>query len=327
MQPLLEIRDLAINFYTYRGVVKALDGIDLIIGHGESVGLVGETGCGKSVTARAAIGFIEPPGERERGEILLDGRDILSLDDEGLRSIRGREISFIFQEPKKALNPSATVGSQLVEAATTARDIGKQEAAGIAAEMLEIVGLGDSERIMRAYSYELSGGMAQRVMIAIAMVGGSRLLIADEPTSALDVSIQAQILQVLRDIRTRQESSLLLITHDLGVAAENCDRIAVMYAGRIVEFGPVRQIFANPAHPYTRKLLDALPTLGRTELAAIPGSVPDLISPPPGCRFSNRCDRASEICESQRPPWAPIGDGHNAACHHPLVEPATAAAS
>lgn len=325
MQPLLEIRDLAINFYTYRGVVKALDGINLVIGHGESVGLVGETGSGKSVTARAAIGFIEPPGKRERGEILLDGRDILSLDDEGLRRIRGREISFIFQEPKKALNPSATVGAQLIEAATTARDIDKNAAIKIAAEMLETVGLGDSERIMRAYSFELSGGMAQRVMIAIAMVGGSRLLIADEPTSALDVSIQAQILEVLRTIRAKQDSSLLLITHDLGVAAENCDRIAVMYAGRIVEFGPVRRIFANPAHPYTRKLLDALPTLGKTELEAIPGTVPDLISPPPGCRFSNRCDRATAECESERPSWTVIGEEHHVACYHPLAREDVAA--
>lgn len=326
MEPLLEIRDLKINFYTYRGVVKALEGINLKIMPGEAVGLVGETGCGKSVTVRAVIGFVEPPGRLESGEILLDGIDLLKLSERGLRRVRGREISFIFQEPKKALDPTATIGSQIIEAATAARGIGSQEAKDLAIRTLEKVGLGDAERVMQSYSFELSGGMAQRAMIAMAVVGGSRLMIADEPTSALDVSIQAQILRLLRDIRKDQGSSLLLITHDLGVAAENCDRIIVMYAGRIVESGPVKDIFHSAAHPYTDKLLRALPAPGRQTLEAITGTVPDLIDPPSGCRFSNRCDRATSECSAGRPPFIAVGDDHAVACFHPVGDriPATA---
>ena len=320
MKPLLDIRDLQVNFYTYRGVVKALEGIHFSIMPGESVGLVGETGCGKSVTARAIVGFIEPPGRIESGEIDLDGDDLLKKSERELRRIRGREISFIFQEPKKALDPTATVGSQILEAARIARGLSRKEAERLALATLGKVGLGDAARVMRSYSFELSGGMAQRIMIAMAVVGGSRLIIADEPTSALDVSIQAQILHLLQEIRRDQGSSLLLITHDLGVAAENCDRIVVMYAGRIVESGPVREIFRNPAHPYTDKLLRALPTSGKANLEAIPGTVPDLIEPPPGCRFSNRCDRETRQCRTERPPLTGLGNDHAVACYHPLRE-------
>lgn len=320
MEQLLEVRDLKINFYTYRGVVKALEGVKFSISQGESVGLVGETGCGKSVTARAIMGFVEPPGKIESGEILLEKDDLLKYSERDMRKIRGRKISFIFQEPKKALDPTATVGNQLMEAATVARGVDRRAARTLALETLVQVGLGDANRVMQSYSFELSGGMAQRVMIAMGMVGGSRLMIADEPTSALDVSIQAQILRLLRDIRKTQNSALLLITHDLGVAAENCDRIIVMYAGRIVESGPVREIFRNPAHPYTVKLLNALPAPGKTRLEAIPGMVPDLVDPPAGCRFSNRCDRASEQC-SKLPPLTEIGPDHAVACVHPMREP------
>ena len=320
MEPLLDIRDLQVNFYTYRGVVMALEGIHFSIMPGESVGLVGETGCGKSVTARAIVGFVEPPGRIESGEIDLDGNDLLEKSEREMRQIRGREISFIFQEPKKALDPTATVGSQILEAARIARGLPRNEAERLAAATLEKVGLGDPARVMRSYSFELSGGMAQRVMIAMAVVGGSRLMIADEPTSALDVSIQAQILRLLQKIRRDQGSSLLLITHDLGVAAENCDRIVVMYAGRIVESGRVRDIFHKPAHPYTDKLLRALPMPGKTNLEAIPGTVPDLIDPPPGCRFSNRCDQATQICRTERPPLTGLGSDHAVACYHPLRE-------
>lgn len=323
MEPLLEVRDLKINFYTYRGVVKALEGVKFSIGQGESVGLVGETGCGKSVTARAIMGFVEPPGKIESGEIFLENEDLLTYSERDMRQIRGRKISFIFQEPKKALDPTATVGNQLMEAATVARGVDRDAARKLALDTLVQVGLGDANRVMQSYSFELSGGMAQRVMIAMGMVGGSRLMIADEPTSALDVSIQAQILRLLRDIRTTQNSALLLITHDLGVAAENCDRIIVMYAGRIVESGPVREIFREPAHPYTVKLLNALPAPGKTRLEAIPGMVPDLVDPPAGCRFSNRCDRASDAC-SKLPPLTEIGPDHAVACVHPMREPARA---
>ncbi len=324
MEQLLEVRDLKINFYTYRGVVKALEGVEFSILPGESVGLVGETGCGKSVTARSIMGFVEPPGRIESGEILLEGDNLLKYGEREMRRIRGRKISFIFQEPKKALDPTSTVGDQLLEAATVARGVDRQAARALALETLEQVGLGDAARVMESYSFELSGGMAQRVMIAMGMVGGSRLMIADEPTSALDVSIQAQILRLLRDIRSKQDSALLLITHDLGVAAENCDKIIVMYAGRIVEAGPVREIFRNPAHPYTVKLLNALPAPGKTRLEAIPGMVPDLVDPPAGCRFSNRCDRATERC-SDLPPLIDMGPGHTVACVHPMREPVRAA--
>ncbi len=323
MEQLLDVRDLKINFYTYRGVVKALEGVQFSIKQGESVGLVGETGCGKSVTARAIMGFVEPPGRIESGEIFLENDNLLAFSEREMRRIRGRKISFIFQEPKKALDPTATVGAQLMEAATVARGVDREAARALALETLGQVGLGDAARVMDSYSFELSGGMAQRVMIAMGMVGGSRLMIADEPTSALDVSIQAQILRLLRDIRKTQNSALLLITHDLGVAAENCDRIIVMYAGRIVESGPVREIFRDPAHPYTVKLLNALPAPGKTRLEAIPGMVPDLVDPPAGCRFSNRCDRASEGC-SQLPPLTDVGPGHQVACIHPMREPASA---
>ena len=318
MDPLLDVRDLRINFYTYRGVVKALEGVSFGIAAGEAVGLVGETGCGKSVTARAIMGFVEPPGRVENGEILLEGEDLLQLPESAMRAIRGRRISFIFQEPRKALDPTASVGSQLIEAAVAGRGVNSRTAESLALEMLAEVGLADGPRVMRSYSFELSGGMAQRAMIAMGAIGGSRLMIADEPTSALDVSIQAQILRLLLKIRKTQNSALLLITHDLGVAAENCDRIIVMYAGRIVENGPVRQIFRSPAHPYTDKLLRALPALGKTRLESIPGVVPDLIAPPPGCRFSNRCDRASEQCRRDRPPLLKAGTGHMVACYHPV---------
>ncbi len=320
VEPLLEIRDLDIRFHGYRGVVHALEGVNLAIGAGEAVGLVGETGCGKSVTARAVIGMIEPPGRLERGAILFEGQDILRLSERKLRQIRGRKISFIFQEPKKALDPTAKVGLQLTEAARIARGIPRREAEQLAAACLKDVGLADVERVMGAYAFELSGGMAQRVMIAMALVGGSRLIVADEPTSALDVSVQAQILRLLRDIRDRYNSSLLIITHDLAVAAENCDRIAVMYAGRIVESGPVRDIFHRPAHPYTDRLLRALPAPGRDTLEAIPGTVPDLLDPPPGCRFANRCERATAICREVTPPFAEVTPGHGVACYHPVEQ-------
>ena len=251
MEILLHIKDLKVNFYTYRGVVKALDGIDLTIHKRESLGLVGETGCGKSVTARSIIRLIDSPGRIESGRILLNGTDILSLNEAELRTIRGRKISFIFQEPKKALDPTATVGDQLMEAIKIAREISTKDAYDEAAILLQKVGLADAHRLLKSYSFELSGGMAQRVMIGMAICGSPQLVIADEPTSALDVSVQSQILKLLDELLREYGSSLLLITHDLGVAAENCDNIAVMYAGNIVEYGTVDTVFNHPAHPYT----------------------------------------------------------------------------
>ena len=315
METLLQIKDLKINFYTYRGIVKALDGINLTIQRRESMGLVGETGCGKSVTARSIMRLIDAPGRIEGGQILLNGIDLLTVSDKEMRSIRGRRISFIFQEPKKALDPTATVGSQLLEAIRIAKDCSRKDARDAARDLLKKVGLADTERLLKSYSFELSGGMAQRVMIGMAICGSPQLVIADEPTSALDVSVQAQILRLLDDLYKEYGSSLLLITHDLGVAAENCDKIAVMYAGRIVEVGAVEDVFNKPAHPYTAKLLAALPTMDRDTLVSIPGMVPDLIHPPPGCRFSNRCDYQQGVCTQDNPPLAELEEGHFVACY------------
>lgn len=320
VEPVLEVRDLRLVFDTYRGAVQALEGVDLSIYPGECVGIVGETGCGKSVTARAMLGFIEPPGRVTAGSIRLGDRDVLTMNARALRRIRGREISFIFQEAKKALNPTVTVGTQLLEAVGAHVRLSRGEARARAHEALRQVGLADPDRLMNSYAFELSGGMAQRVMIAIAIVGNARLLVADEPTSALDVSIQAQVLAVLRHARATLGSALFLITHDLGVAAENCDRVAVMYAGRVVEMGPVDSIFSAPAHPYTKRLLAALPSPERDRLEAIGGTVPDLVDPPAGCRFANRCGRATPLCGEQRPPVMRIRSRQDVACHHPLVE-------
>ena len=318
MEVLLQIKDLKVNFYTYRGIVKALDGIHLTIHRRESVGLVGESGCGKSVTARSIMRLIDAPGRIEGGRILLNGTDMLRFNESEMRAIRGRKISFIFQEPKKALDPTATVGDQLVEAIRIAESSSPKEAWETARGLLQKVGLADTDRLMKSYSFELSGGMAQRVMIGMAICGSPLLVIADEPTSALDVSVQAQILRLLDELYKEYGSSLLLITHDLGVAAENCDKIAVMYAGCIVEYGAVETVFNRPAHPYTAKLLAASPSIDRETLVSIPGMVPDLIYPPPGCRFSNRCDYRREDCSQAKPLLTAVEEGHVAACYHPV---------
>ena len=319
MGTLLAIEDLVVNFYTYRGVVKALDGINLVINRGETVGLVGETGCGKSVTARAIIRLIDNPGKIEGGRILLEGLDLLSLPEPEMRKVRGRKISFIFQEPKKALDPTATVGAQMEEAVIMATGSSQEKARELSFRILGKVGLADAQRVLESYSFELSGGMAQRIMIGMAVSGHPQLVIADEPTSALDVSIQAQILKLLQQLSADFGSSLLLITHNLGIAAENCDRIAVMYAGRIVEVGPVEAVFGAPAHPYTVGLLEALPGEDKEKLVPIPGMVPDLIFPPPGCRFSNRCSLQSGACRQDRPPALEVGEGHLVSCYSPFL--------
>lgn len=314
---ILEIDELRISFATRAGVVQALEGVTLAVDKGECVGLVGETGCGKSATARAVLGFIEAPGFHVSGEIRLNGADVMQMRSRDLRRIRGREVAYVFQEAKRALDPTATVGAHLREAIGLGRGLRGAQAQALAVSLLSRVGLPDPERLLKAWPHELSGGMAQRVMIALALAGEAGLIIADEPTSALDVSIQAQILELLGDLRRQTGSAVLLITHDLGVAAENCDRIAVMYAGRVVEEGPATEIFARPQHPYTRKLLQAYPGANTRELQPIPGSLPDLITPPTGCRFSNRCDRCTALCET-RPPEIPALHGGRVACHHPI---------
>ena len=313
---LLDISKLKVVFYTYRGVIKALNGVELWMNHGERLGIVGETGCGKSVTALSAMGLIEQPGEIIEGNIIFEDKLLTSMEEDKLNNIRGREIAMIFQEPNAALNPVMRVGFQIAEsvARSKKKNIDKEVYSEVR-RMLEIAGL-DWKRTINLYPHELSGGMAQRVMIAMALSSNPKLLIADEPTSALDVTIQAQILELLDELVKKFGNAVILITHDMGVAAEFCDKMAVMYAGNMVEYASTTNIFKDPFHPYTKGLLKAVPKIGRTdELESIPGIVPDLVSPPTGCRFHPRCKYAMDICEKKLPPLMEIKPGHYAACY------------
>lgn len=317
MEDLLKVRGLKTYFYTYEGVVKALEGINLDIYKGESLGLVGETGCGKSVTALSIMRLIQwPPGKIIDGEIHFDGKDLLKISEEEMRKIRGAEISMIFQEPMSSLNPVFTIGSQIMEAITLHQNVNKKEAEEKAIEMLNLVRMPDPEKVMKQYPHELSGGMQQRAMIAMALSCRPSLLIADEPTTALDVTVQAQILDVIQRVNKELDSSMLLITHDLGVVAQICDRVAVMYAGYIVEIGTVKQIFKNPQHPYTKGLMNAIPKIHvkTKRLEVIRGVVPNLITPPSGCRFHPRCDHAMDVCKKKVPPVTKVEEGHYVAC-------------
>ena len=313
---LLDISKLKVVFYTYRGIIKALNGVELWMNHGERLGIVGETGCGKSVTALSTMGLIEQPGEIIEGNIIFEDKLLTSMKEEKLNDIRGREISMIFQEPIAALNPVMKVGFQIAESIARGKkkNIDKKVYSEVR-RMLEIAGL-DWKRTINLYPHELSGGMAQRVMIAMALSSNPKLLIADEPTSALDVTIQAQILELLDELVKKFGNAVILITHDMGVAAEFCDKMAVMYAGNMVEYASTTNIFKNPFHPYTKGLLRAVPKIGRTdELESIPGIVPDLVSPPTGCRFHPRCKYAMDICEKKLPPLMEIKPGHYVACY------------
>jgi len=313
---LLDISKLKVVFYTYRGVIKALNGVELWMNHGERLGIVGETGCGKSVTALSAMGLIEQPGEIIEGNIIFEDKLLTSMEEEKLNDIRGREIAMIFQEPNAALNPVMKVGFQIAEsiARSKKKNIDKEVYSEVR-RMLEIAGL-DWKRTINLYPHELSGGMAQRVMIAMALSSNPKLLIADEPTSALDVTIQAQILELLDELVKKFGNAVILITHDMGVAAEFCDKMAVMYAGNMVEYASTTNIFKNPFHPYTKGLLRAVPKIGRTdELQSIKGIVPDLVSPPTGCRFHPRCKYAMDICEKKLAPLMEIKPGHYVACY------------
>ena len=313
---LLNISKLKVVFYTYRGIIKALNGVELWMNKGERLGIVGETGCGKSVTALSIMGLIEQPGEIIEGDILFEDKLLTSMEEDKLNDIRGREIAMIFQEPIAALNPVMKVGFQIAEsiARSKKKNIDKEVYSEVR-RMLEIAGL-DWERTINLYPHELSGGMAQRVMIAMALSSNPKLLIADEPTSALDVTIQAQILELLDELVKKFGNAVILITHDMGVAAEFCDKMAVMYAGNMVEYASTTNIFKNPFHPYTKGLLKAVPKIGRTdELESIPGIVPDLVSPPTGCRFHPRCKYAMDICEKKLPALMEIKPGHYVACY------------
>jgi len=323
---LLEVTDLRTHFATPDGVVRAVDGISFHVDPGETVGIVGESGCGKSVTSMSILRLIpEPPG-RVAGHVRFNGRDLLALPEAEMRGIRGNDISMIFQEPMTSLNPVLTVGHQIGETVQLHEGVSAQAAEARAVDMLTLVGMPAPEKRVREYPHQLSGGMRQRVMIAMALACNPKLLIADEPTTALDVTIQAQILDLMRDLKTRLGSAIMLITHDLGVVAEMAQRVVVMYAGRKVEEASVEDIFARPLHPYTRGLLGAVPKLGssveaggRGRLTEIPGLVPSLRSPIVGCSFAGRCPLVTDVCRRVSPPIEVHLPGHVAACHHAHV--------
>jgi len=312
---LLEIKDLPINFYTYRGVVKALNGVNLKIYKGEFFGLVGETGCGKSVTASAILNLVQNPGKIEEGEILFKQKNLLKMSEKEIREkIRGKEITMIMQYPIAALNPVINNGDQIAEALIANKNMNESEARKRTIELLKEVNIPQPEKIARQFPHQLSGGMAQRVMIAMMLSTEPSLLIADEPTTALDVSIQAQVLSLLKDLISKHKATVLLITHDLSVVAETCSRVGVMYAGDMVEVGTVDQIINNPQHPYTMGLIKAIPSDRSKELVEIRGSVPDLVNPPSGCRFHPRCDYAKPICKKEKPQVLPVEKDHVTAC-------------
>jgi len=320
IKPLLEVKGLKTYFYTEDGVVRAVDGVNFEVYPGEVLGIVGESGCGKSVTSLSIMRLISKPGRVDEGEILLDGENLLNLSEDDMTKVRGNRISMIFQQPQTALNPVFRVGEQLAEVLNIHQDMGREAGRKRAIDLLKMVGVPDPVRRAEAYPHELSGGMAQRVMIAMALACIPELLIADEPTTALDVTIQAQILDLIRDMRREMGTSVILITHDLGVVAEMADRVAVMYAGEIVEQTDVNSLFDEPLHPYTLGLIGSIPVLGeiKDRLDVIPGSVPNLVNLPPGCRFAPRCQarfkHALSICAESEPDLEEIKTGHYVRC-------------
>lgn len=312
---LLNVSGLRVIFHTYRGTIKALNGVELWLNEEERLGIVGETGCGKSVTALSIMRLIEQPGEIIDGSILFAGHDLLKFSEDDMDKIRGKQISMIFQEPVAALNPVFKVGFQIAETISHSRGISVKDAYAEVKESLEMVGL-DWQRTIDLYAHELSGGMAQRVMIAMALAVKPKLLIADEPTSALDVTIQAQILELLDKLVTVGKNAVILITHDLGIASEFCDRVAVMYAGNVIEVASSAEIFDQPLHPYTKGLIESIPVIGKSrELVGIPGVVPDLVDPPTGCRFHPRCKHVFDKCYSDLPSLTEVKPNHHVACH------------
>ena len=316
-ESLVSLKNLKTYFLTAEGVVKAVDGVNLNIGKEEVLGLVGESGCGKSTVALSIMRLVREPGKIVGGEILFDGEDLLSKSEGEMRKIRGAEIAIIFQNPMSSMNPVFTVGSQIAEAIKLHQNIQKHEIKEKIAEILGKVGIPDPLERMKDYPHEYSGGMAQRAMIAMALSCNPKLLIADEPTTNLDVTIQAQILELMKGLRKDFGASILLIGHDLGVISELSDRIAVMYAGKVVEYSGLTGIFEKAKHPYTRALLESVPRLDvETErLRIIPGTVPRLINPPSGCRFHPRCEHAMKICSEQEPQFTEVGQEHRVACY------------
>jgi oligopeptide/dipeptide ABC transporter ATP-binding protein len=319
-EPLLEVRNLKTYFYTEDGVVKAVDGVDFYVYPGEVMGLVGESGCGKSVTSLSIMRLISQPGKIISGEIIFDGKDLVKASEEEMIKVRGNRVSMIFQQPQSALNPVFKVGDQIAEVLGIHQSMGKEKGRARAVELLKMVGIPDPERRAESYPHELSGGQAQRVMIAMALACVPDLLIADEPTTALDVTIQAQILDLMRNLRQNIGTAIILITHDLGVVAEMAERVAVMYAGRIVEQADAVTIFDKPLHPYTQGLIGSIPVLGKLKqrLEVIPGSVPNLVNLPSGCRFAPRCRARVEnkltICVEKEPELIAATPSHFVRC-------------
>jgi oligopeptide/dipeptide ABC transporter ATP-binding protein len=316
LSDLLRIEDLHTQFHVHGGVVRAVDGVNLTIPAGQTIGLVGESGSGKSITALSIMRLLESNGGITSGHVWLHDRDLVTLSDEEMRAIRGNDISMIFQEPMTALNPVFTVGDQIAEAVRLHEKVDKAQAFERAIEMLRLVGISDQKRRAKQYPHELSGGMRQRVMIAMALSTNPELLIADEPTTALDVTIQAQILRLMRDLQAKLGSAILLITHDLGVVAEMCSSVAVMYAGRIVEQAQTEELFGNPKHPYTQGLLASIPRLGKKQerLHVITGSIPNPLAVPPGCAFRPRCPIKAPRSDRDIPVLKPVGEEHLVAC-------------
>ncbi|WP_102108965.1 ABC transporter ATP-binding protein [Oceaniglobus roseus] len=319
--PLLAVRDLRTWFHTFSGVVKAVNGVSFEIGEGEVMGLVGESGGGKSVIGFSVLGLIDSPGRIEGGEILFDGEDLAQAGEERLRHIRGRHISMVFQDPMTSLNPLHTVGRQMDEVLRLHTDLGAAERRKACIDMLESVGISRAAERLKAYPHQFSGGMRQRVVIAIALLAGPRLIIADEPTTALDVTIQSQILKLMRRQIAEKGASMILITHDLAVVSEMADHITVLYCGKVVERGRTRDLIESPAHPYTRGLIDSIPdpAARHDRLRQIPGSVPDIRALPKGCNFRERCPRAQALCAETEPDLTKQHRSLWAACHFPLV--------
>jgi oligopeptide/dipeptide ABC transporter ATP-binding protein len=317
---ILVVQGLKTQFFTEAGIVRAVDGVDLVVKRGEVLGLVGESGCGKSVTSLSVMRLIGQPGKVVAGQVVFDKEDLLELPEKRMEGIRGNRISMIFQQPQSSLNPVFRVGDQLTEVLQNHQNMSKDEAKRRSVELLGMVGIPEPESRARAYPHEMSGGMAQRVMIAMALACVPELLIADEPTTALDVTIQAQILDLMRNLKSKMDTAIILITHDLGVVAEMCDRVNVMYAGRIVEEAPVEELFARPKHPYTAALIGSTPVLGQAEkeLVTIPGSVPNLINLPAGCKFAPRCqariERELTICTEEEPDLLEMAPNHWVRC-------------
>jgi peptide/nickel transport system ATP-binding protein len=317
---LLEIRGLKTHFATDDGMVRAVDGVDLTIGRGETLGVVGESGCGKTVTAMSVLKLIAmPPGRIVEGRILWQGRDLVPLAAEDMNRIRGKEIAIVFQEPMTSLNPVYTIGEQIAEVVRLHEKLGRRAALEKTIDMLRLVHIPNPERRLHDYPHQFSGGMRQRVMIAMALSCNPKLLIADEPTTALDVTIQAQILELLQEMKSRFGMAIMLITHAMGVVAETAQRVVVMYAGKVIEEASVEELFGRPAHPYTKGLIRSIPRVDKaathkTRLEAIAGVVPSLLDPPPGCRFAPRCPYAIALCREAVPPLREIAAGHKVAC-------------